>query len=249
MPASVLGLSSGVPGGSAEILLVEALRAAAGRRGDRRARAARRAAAGRGTRRTTPTGSGSASSSATPGSSARRSSAARCPAASRCSRTGCWVRTPTPRSSRASSQARRSGHGAGSAVPRRRAGAQASRRRVHRVRGIAHVAVEGARAAGHAHAGLLDAHQGRRPDGGRGRGTPQSVVLDDDAVRRAADLGRHVASQLGRAWVDAEYLGPPGTCPMCRLDVVVLQGRRRRVRDVRCAGAPRVTTSRWSGPT
>lgn len=63
-----------------------------------------------------------------------------------------------------------------------------------------------------------------------GAGTPQSVLLDDDAVRRAADLGRHVASQLGRPWPEAEYLGTPGACPMCRLDVVVLAGR-----DVECA--------------
>ncbi|MEZ0447533.1 flavodoxin family protein [Cellulomonas sp. ICMP 17802] len=63
-----------------------------------------------------------------------------------------------------------------------------------------------------------------------GAGTPRSVVLDDDALRRAAALGHHVASQRGRPWQEAEYLGPPGACPMCRLDVVVLSGR-----DVECA--------------
>ncbi|WP_426592398.1 flavodoxin family protein [Cellulomonas sp. McL0617] len=63
-----------------------------------------------------------------------------------------------------------------------------------------------------------------------GAGTPRSVVLDEAALARAASLGGHVASQLGRAWPDAEYLGTPGTCPMCQLDMVVLSGR-----DVECA--------------
>ncbi|WP_062464081.1 NAD(P)H-dependent oxidoreductase [Demequina soli] len=63
-----------------------------------------------------------------------------------------------------------------------------------------------------------------------GAGTPRSVVLDPDAVGRAGRLGRHVASQIGRPLGEAEYLGPPGVCPMCHLDVVVLRGA-----DVECA--------------
>ena len=63
-----------------------------------------------------------------------------------------------------------------------------------------------------------------------GAGTRQSVVLDDDALARAALLGRNVASQLGRPAGDAEYLGDPGLCPLCHLDVVVL-----RAPDVECA--------------
>lgn len=63
-----------------------------------------------------------------------------------------------------------------------------------------------------------------------GAGTPRSIVLDDAALERAALLGRNVASQLGRGLADAEYLGPPGLCPLCHLDVVVLRGR-----DVECA--------------
>ena len=46
------------------------------------------------------------------------------------------------------------------------------------------------------------------------------------ASQRLVDRHDPVASQLGRAWVDAEYLGAPGSCPMCRLDVVVLAGRQ-----------------------
>jgi multimeric flavodoxin WrbA len=63
-----------------------------------------------------------------------------------------------------------------------------------------------------------------------GAGTPRSIVLDDSAINRAALLGRNVASQLGASFDDARYLGPPGLCPMCHLDVVVLRGA-----DVECA--------------
>jgi hypothetical protein len=63
-----------------------------------------------------------------------------------------------------------------------------------------------------------------------GAGTPRSVLLDLAAIDRAAVLGRNVASQLGVAFEAARYLGPPGLCPMCHLDVVVLRGT-----DVECA--------------
>jgi multimeric flavodoxin WrbA len=63
-----------------------------------------------------------------------------------------------------------------------------------------------------------------------GAGTPRSIVLDAGAIDRAAVLGRNVASQLGAAFDQARYLGPPGLCPMCHLDVVVLRGT-----DVECA--------------
>ena len=63
-----------------------------------------------------------------------------------------------------------------------------------------------------------------------GAGTPRSVVLDPAAIDRAAVLGRNVASQLGVAFDEARYLGPPGLCPMCHLDVVALHGA-----DVECA--------------
>jgi multimeric flavodoxin WrbA len=63
-----------------------------------------------------------------------------------------------------------------------------------------------------------------------GAGTPRSVVLDSAALDRAAVLGRNVASQLGVPFDQARYLGPPGLCPMCHLDVVALRGA-----DVECA--------------
>ena len=63
-----------------------------------------------------------------------------------------------------------------------------------------------------------------------GAGTPKSVVLDDAALRRSAQLGHHVAGQLGRSFEAAEYAGEPGVCPLCHLDVITLNGR-----DVACA--------------
>ena len=63
-----------------------------------------------------------------------------------------------------------------------------------------------------------------------GAGTPRSIVLDDAALARAGELGRTVAEQAGRRFEDAEYRGEPGLCPHCHLDVVVLDGR-----EVECA--------------
>ena len=62
-----------------------------------------------------------------------------------------------------------------------------------------------------------------------GAGTPQSIVLDDAALERACQLGRNVAGQLGVPFDDATYLGDPGLCPMCHLDLVILHGT-----DVEC---------------
>jgi multimeric flavodoxin WrbA len=65
-----------------------------------------------------------------------------------------------------------------------------------------------------------------------GAGTPRSIVLDDAAMARAAQLGRSVAAQAGRRFEDAEYMGDsPGVCPLCHLDVIALRGGR----EVECA--------------
>jgi multimeric flavodoxin WrbA len=58
-----------------------------------------------------------------------------------------------------------------------------------------------------------------------GAGTPQSVVLDAAALARSAQLGRNVAAQLGRSFDETEYVGEPGLCPLCHLNVVALHGR------------------------
>ncbi len=63
-----------------------------------------------------------------------------------------------------------------------------------------------------------------------GAGTAKSVVLDAAALARSAQLGSAVARQLGRTFEEAEYVGEPGLCPLCHLDVIELHGR-----DVACA--------------
>ncbi|WP_051808701.1 flavodoxin family protein [Actinoplanes subtropicus] len=63
-----------------------------------------------------------------------------------------------------------------------------------------------------------------------GAGTPRSILLDDEALRRAAALGANVAGQVGKPYDDVTYLGEPGLCPMCHLSVVELTGT-----DVACA--------------
>lgn len=64
-----------------------------------------------------------------------------------------------------------------------------------------------------------------------GAGSPSSIVLDQRALDRARLLGSHVGEQLGRAFADAEYRGGPGACPVCHLSVVALRGGDR----VECA--------------
>ena len=55
-----------------------------------------------------------------------------------------------------------------------------------------------------------------------GAGSPSSIVLDAPAIARAALLGRNVATQLGRSYEEAEYRGATGACPVCHLDVIAL---------------------------
>jgi multimeric flavodoxin WrbA len=58
-----------------------------------------------------------------------------------------------------------------------------------------------------------------------GAGTPRAIVLEPAALDRAAQLGRNVADQLGVAFDDVRYVGAPGLCPVCHLDVIVLSGQ------------------------
>ena len=55
-----------------------------------------------------------------------------------------------------------------------------------------------------------------------GAGSPSSIVLDAAALERTARLGREVAAQLGREYDRVEYRGEPGICPMCHLDAIVM---------------------------
>ena len=55
-------------------------------------------------------------------------------------------------------------------------------------------------------------------------GSPSSIVLQPAALERAAQLGRAVAEQAGRDFAEVVYRGAPGSCPICHLDVIVLTG-------------------------
>ena len=57
-----------------------------------------------------------------------------------------------------------------------------------------------------------------------GDGLPGSVTLDDDFLERARQVGRNVAGQLGRDFASVEYKGDTNDiCPSCHLDVFVLR--------------------------
>ena len=119
---------------------------------------------------------------------------------------------------------------AGRPVPRRRTGPEATGGRLPRGGRLADLAVEDAGAADDARDHVLDAHRRRRPGPVRGGRHATLSGTRPAAIDRAAVLGRNVASQLGVAFDEARYLGPPGLCPMCHLDVVTLRGA-----DVECA--------------
>ncbi len=57
-----------------------------------------------------------------------------------------------------------------------------------------------------------------------GAGMPRSVVLDEGALAGAQRVGHSVGSQLGRVFDDVEYRGEPGLCPLCHLSLVELRG-------------------------
>jgi multimeric flavodoxin WrbA len=83
-----------------------------------------------------------------------------------------------------------------------------------------------------------------------GAGTPRSILLDEAALERAALLGGNVASQLGVAFDEVRYLGAPGLCPMCHLNVVELHGTA--VTCATCGSAGELAdggTIRWTDLT
>jgi multimeric flavodoxin WrbA len=50
---------------------------------------------------------------------------------------------------------------------------------------------------------------------------PGTVLFDEAAVARAAQLGRHVAAETGKPFDEAVYHGAPGVCPICHCDLVI----------------------------
>jgi multimeric flavodoxin WrbA len=79
-----------------------------------------------------------------------------------------------------------------------------------------------------------------------GAGTPRSILLDEAALERAARLGGNVASQLGVPFDDVRYLGPPGLCPMCHLSVVELNGAAVACATCGSAGEWEDGSIRWT---
>ncbi|WP_433381997.1 flavodoxin family protein [Actinoplanes sp. CA-142083] len=69
-----------------------------------------------------------------------------------------------------------------------------------------------------------------------GAGTPRSIVLDFSALERASKLGANVSSQLGKPYDEVSYLGPPGLCPMCHLNVIELNGTTVSCATCGCGG-------------
>ena len=116
--------------------------------------------------------------------------------------------------------------GARRAVPPRRARAQAARRRLHRRRRRAHPAVEDAGAADDARPHVLDADRGRRPVRRLRCGHARSPSCSTTPRSRGPrSSGATSPRQLGRSFDEAEYVGEPGLCPLCHLDVIELRGR------------------------
>ncbi len=81
-----------------------------------------------------------------------------------------------------------------------------------------------------------------------GAGTPASIVLDEAAIERAHRLGAAVAAQTGRTFAEAEYVGPPGLCPMCHLDVIVMTGADGSAIECATCGAAGQLTVRDGRP-
>jgi multimeric flavodoxin WrbA len=77
----------------------------------------------------------------------------------------------------------------------------------------------------------------------QGAGSPASILLDPEALARAGELGRTVGEQLGRSFEEAEYRGDPGACPVCHLSVVALRGGT----TVECGGCGAGGTLRIEG--
>jgi multimeric flavodoxin WrbA len=77
-----------------------------------------------------------------------------------------------------------------------------------------------------------------------GAGSPSSIVLDAAAIARSRRLGTTVGAQAGRSWDDAEYVGDPGACPLCHLSVIVLREDGVECASCGAAGSLRVENGR-----
>lgn len=59
-----------------------------------------------------------------------------------------------------------------------------------------------------------------------GAGMPAQVLLNEKAIKRARELGRHVAEamgKLGKVFSEVDYVGDePGTCPVCHTNLMLV---------------------------
>ncbi|KAH8752976.1 hypothetical protein F5883DRAFT_432853 [Diaporthe sp. PMI_573] len=71
-----------------------------------------------------------------------------------------------------------------------------------------------------------------------------AVLTDREAMTRASKIGTNVASQIGRPFDDAEYLGPEedGSCHYCHLLKFEFQGADNRIRCITCGAAGELKT-------
>lgn len=71
-----------------------------------------------------------------------------------------------------------------------------------------------------------------------------AVLTDRGAMTRASRVGTNVASQIGRKFDSAEYLGPEedGSCPYCHLLKFEFQGDDNRIRCITCGAAGELRT-------
>ncbi|POS75658.1 hypothetical protein DHEL01_v205945 [Diaporthe helianthi] len=71
-----------------------------------------------------------------------------------------------------------------------------------------------------------------------------SVLTDSGAMARASKIGSNVASQIGRAFDNANYLGPEedGSCPYCHLLKFEFQGSEHRIRCITCGACGELET-------
>lgn len=72
-----------------------------------------------------------------------------------------------------------------------------------------------------------------------------AVLTDREAMTRASMVGTNVASQMGRPFDEAEYLGPEedGSCPYCHLLKFEFQGDDNRIRCITCGAAGELKTT------
>lgn len=74
-----------------------------------------------------------------------------------------------------------------------------------------------------------------------GAGMPRAVVLDEPALAAAARVGESVGSQLGHGFDAVQYRGDLGLCPLCHLSVVSVDGDQVECATCGAAGRLEVT--------